>query len=50
MEIVIRILTMIIMVAATLRTILQAVETLRSLPIPDVLITLAKFLATLDWL
>lgn len=49
MEIVIKILTMIIMVATTLKAVLQAVETFGSLPVTEVLIELAKLLAALDW-
>jgi hypothetical protein len=50
MDIVIKILTMIIMVAATLRTILQSIATLRSLPITEVIIEIGKFLSSIDWL
>lgn len=49
MKTVIKILTMIIMVATTLRAVLQAVEALGSLPVTEVLIELTKLLAALDW-
>lgn len=48
MEIVINLLTIIIVVATTLRTVLQAVETLSSLPIAEPFIELAKLLTTFN--
>ncbi len=45
----IKILTMIIVVAATLRTILQSILTFSNMPIKEALIEIGKFLASLDW-
>lgn len=45
----IKILTMIIVVAVTLRTILQSIVTFSNMPIKEVFIELGKFLASLDW-
>lgn len=49
MEIAIKILTMVIVVATTLRTVLQAVETFSTLPLTEVMFVLTKLLAALDW-
>ena len=46
----IKILTMIIMVAAALRAILQSITVLRALPINEVIIEVGKFLRSIDWL
>ena len=45
----IKILTMIIVITATLRTILQSITTLNSMPVKEILIEAVKYLAKLDW-
>jgi len=49
METTIKILTMIIVVATALRTLLQAIVTIGSMPIQEILIKIGEFLSYFDW-
>lgn len=49
MALAIKILTMIIMVTTTLRTVLQSIALLKAMPIKEVFIEFGKFIAAIDW-
>lgn len=49
MPTVIKVLTMIIMVATVLRSILQSIVIISKIPIKEVICQLGKFLSSLDW-